>query len=146
MDPITNPTLLPKVGGAYLLNIGLAAPAALPKRFDGLLLPEGRYVYAGSAYGPGGIRARCRRHLRRNKTCRWHVDWLTNTATDLLVLAFPAGDECALIRRLSKLAGTYFPVPGFGSSDCRTCPSHLVQLAPPHALNDLTPPNLGSGK
>ncbi|MFL5280923.1 MAG: DUF123 domain-containing protein [Rhodopila sp.] len=30
------------------------------------LLP-GRYLYAGSARGPGGMRARLDRHLRRNK-------------------------------------------------------------------------------
>ena len=145
-DPITDPALLPAVGGAYLLMIRLAAPVALPKRFDGLILPEGRYVYAGSAYGSGGIRARCRRHLRRDKTCRWHVDWLTSTAGEVFVLAFPMGNECTLIGRLSKLASVHFPVPGFGSSDCRTCRSHLLQLHPHHTPDDLTLPILGSGK
>ena len=145
-DLITDPALLPAVGGAYLLIFGLEASAPLPKRFEGLHLPAGRYVYAGSAYGPGGIRARCRRHLRRDKPRRWHVDWLTQAASEILIHAFREGDECALIRRLSKLAGIRFPVPGFGSSDCHTCRSHLLQLGPHHTPDNLTLPNPGSGK
>lgn len=145
-DPITDPDLLPAVGGAYLLTIRLEAPAPMPKRFEGQPLPEGRYVYAGSAYGPGGIRARCRRHLGREKTCRWHVDWLTSAAGEVFVMAFPGGNECELVARLSKLAGVRFAVPGFGSSDCRTCPSHLIQLGPRHSFDDLTPPMLGTDK
>ena len=145
-DPITNPTLLPVATGAYLLMIRLDVPAALPERFDGQHLPEGRYVYAGSAYGPGGIRARCRRHLRRDKARRWHVDWLASAASEFFVFAFPGGDECELVARLSKLADVRFPVPGFGSSDCRTCRSHLLQLPPHHAFDQLTLPQLSSGK
>ena len=145
-DPITDPDLLPAVGGAYLLMIRLEVPISLPKRFMGEPLPIGRYVYAGSAYGPGGIFARCRRHLRREKARRWHIDWLTQAADEILVLAFPGGDECALISRLSKLADIRFPVPGFGSSDCRTCRSHLLQLHPHHTPDDLTPPKPSSGK
>lgn len=41
------------------------------------------------------------------------------------------GDECALVRQLAA-----FPVPwtGFGSSDCRTCASHLLAWPDGRAL------------
>ena len=33
-----------------------------------------------------------------------------------------------LVRDLLELPGASVPVPGFGSSDCRACPAHLVAL------------------
>ncbi len=57
--------------GAYLLLIDLAAPLALAiPRLGVATLAPGRYVYGGSAYGPGGLRARIGRHLRADKTPR----------------------------------------------------------------------------
>jgi len=125
---VDTPEALPAVGGAYLLLLDLAAPLALPPRFAGRVLEAGRYGYAGSAYGPGGIRGRCRRHLGRPAARRWHVDWLTGSADDLRVVGFPGGSECALIDRLARHGGVTFPVPGFGSTDCRRCPAHLVRF------------------
>ncbi|ABC20872.1 hypothetical protein F11_00340 [Rhodospirillum rubrum F11] len=118
---------LPAVAGAYLLLIDLARPVALAPPLDALL-PPGRYVYCGSARGPGGIRARCARHLRAGKTLRWHVDRLSEAARALRVLAVVDGDECALVARLRALEGAGIPVAGFGASDCRTCPAHLLSL------------------
>ena len=109
-------TALPAVSGAYLLWIELGAPTPLPRRFGGSL-PPGRYVYLGSARGPGGLRARCSRHLARPDRRHWHVDWLTPPATRLTVLAFIGGDECNLLGRLCHLPGISVPVPGFGSSE-----------------------------
>ncbi|WP_296520394.1 DUF123 domain-containing protein [Rhodoplanes sp.] len=86
-------------------------------------LPAGRYLYCGSARGPGGLRARIARHLRRRKTLRWHVDRLTTRGTVFAVWAIPGGDECDLVARLAALP---VPLPGFGSSDCRRCRSHLL--------------------
>ena len=44
-------------------------------------LTEGTHVYVGSARGPGGLRARISRHLRREKKERWHVncEWIIGT-------------------------------------------------------------------
>ncbi len=115
--------------GAYLLLIELAAPLALEiPRFGAAILPPGRYAYGGSAYGPGGLRARIGRHLRADKTPRWHVDRLTAAGQVVGVRAVPGGRECALLRALLELPGTSVPIPGFGSSDCRACPAHLVAL------------------
>lgn len=119
---------LPRVSGAYALLITLEAPAVLPMpRFGGVLDP-GHYCYLGSAFGPGGIRARCTRHLRRDKPKKWHVDWLTNVAVDVAVSPHPGATECALTARLSAFHGASIPIAGFGSSDCRRCPAHLVRL------------------
>ena len=69
---------LPSGPGAYLLvlDVSVALPLGIP-RFAGTRLEPGTYVYAGSARGPGGIRARVGRHLRKEKAVRWHVDHLT---------------------------------------------------------------------
>jgi Uri superfamily endonuclease len=86
----------------------------------------GWYVYAGSAYGPGGIRARLCRHFKKNKKPHWHVDHLTALAEDMHAIAVLAGSECEIA---AKLAGTraFKPVAdGFGSSDCKICRSHLL--------------------
>jgi Uri superfamily endonuclease len=114
----------PIVRGAYVLAIDLSKPliVELPGK-PAATLPPGRYLYCGSAKGPGGLRARLRRHMRRNKTIRWHVDQLTQAGRVLGVWTFPDGDECILAAALSHLP---VPIAGFGSSDCRRCRSHLV--------------------
>ncbi len=115
--------------GAYLLLIELAAPLSLelPGRPAASLAP-GRYAYAGSAYGPGGLRARIARHLRKDKSPRWHIDRLTGAGRVIAVQAAVGGSECALFEGLRALPGSSIPVAGFGSSDCRRCPAHLVRL------------------
>ncbi len=120
---------LPADAGAYLLRIELAAPLVLPTSSLGTAtLPPGRYAYCGSAYGPGGLRARIGRHLRSEKSLHWRVDHLTAAGRITGVRAVPGGNECDLLRELLEHQGVSAPVPGFGSSDCRTCPAHLVML------------------
>lgn len=119
---------LPDTAGAYVLLIDLNRPVRLPSpRFDHTL-PSGLYCYLGSARGPGGIRARCARHLRREKAVRWHVDWLTKVASRILVSPHTTLTECELAERLTGLDGVSIPVVGFGSSDCSRCPAHLVRV------------------
>jgi Uri superfamily endonuclease len=115
--------------GAYILHITLEAPVHLAgmAHFTGFL-PPGSYAYAGSARGPGGLAARLGRHLKRDKTIRWHVDRLTVQAARLVPLIVPGGDECRLMAALLCLPGVCVPLPGFGSSDCRSCPAHLARL------------------
>jgi len=115
---------LPREAGAYVLVVELAnhVTVRLPGRPD-VILPPGRYLYCGSARGPGGIKARVGRHMRRDKADRWHIDQLTTAGTVLGVWVFGGGDECDLV---SELAGFPAPIPGFGSSDCRNCTSHLL--------------------
>jgi len=121
----------PAEPGAYTLAITLGAPLALTiPRFAGRRLGAGLYVYAGSAHGPGGLRARLGRHLKRQKARRWHVDHLTAVATDVHALAVLEARECDLLVHLLAGGGFSVPLPGFGASDCRTCPTHLLHWSP----------------
>jgi len=121
---------LPTGPGAYALLIRLDQPlaVALPRQ-PPQVLPAGHYLYCGSARGPGGLKARVARHLRLDKRRHWHVDQLTSSSFNggagraLGAWVVPDGDECALV---AALAGWPVPLPGFGASDCRQCPSHLL--------------------
>lgn len=120
---------LPRTPGAYVLIVALDEPLALaghgPMR---AVLDPGTYAYCGSAIGPGGIGARVSRHLRRDKRAHWHVDRLTNAGRVVSVRAVPGGRECDLLDEMLAVPGATTPVPGFGSTDCRRCRSHLVRL------------------
>jgi Uri superfamily endonuclease len=89
-------------------------------------LEPGWYAYVGSAYGPGGIAARLRRHFRADKRLHWHVDSLTLAASALTALFQPGGRECAIGERLRQSGHFTHVLEGFGSSDCASCPSHLL--------------------
>ncbi len=115
--------------GAYVLLIELGAPLALEvASLARAVLPAGRYAYCGSAYGPGGLKARIGRHLRQGKALRWHVDRLTAAGRIVDFRAVPGGCECDLLARVLEMPGASVPVPGFGATDCRACPAHLVAL------------------
>lgn len=122
----TDAAFAPKAPGAYALLIALGATITLPHRFD-QKLPRGRYVYLGSAMAGGGIQARVARHLLKTKTKHWHVDWLTTAASSVRYLGFPGGSECLLTTALLT-AGFDVPIKGLGSSDCQSCPSHLLRV------------------
>jgi histidyl-tRNA synthetase len=96
-----------------------------------IALPAGRYLYCGSAKGPGGLKARLSRHMRRGKSVRWHVDQLTEWGLVIGSWIFPRGDECEVVQMCSYLP---MPIAGFGSSDCATCRSHLLQWSNRTAL------------
>ena len=116
--------------GAYLLAIDLRTPVtvAMPRRPTRTLAP-GHYLYCGSAHGPGGLAARLGRHLRADKKPHWHIDQLTGLAAIAGIAVCPAGRECDIVDLLSATADVSFPVTGFGSSDCRRCAAHLLQVA-----------------
>ncbi len=120
----------PSIPGAYALIIDIpkAFRPSIPT-LAGAVLQPGRYLYAGSANGPGGMGARIRRHMRKQKPRHWHIDRLTNAFGVAKALAFDKGvSECALIEKALKWPGTETPLKGFGSSDCGKCPAHLVKL------------------
>lgn len=86
---------------------------------------RGYYVYIGSAFGPGGVRARVSRHCREDKPKRWHIDYL-RAATQAMT-AWYTHDVERLEHRWAQAMlkrGDCVPIDGFGCSDCR-CRSHL---------------------
>ena len=127
--------MIPVIPGAYVLAIELSIQVAVSLRGKpSALLPPGLYLYCGSAKGPGGLRGRLARHMRRGKSIRWHIDVLTEGGTVLGAWTFPGGDECDLITGLSHLP---VAIKGFGNTDCRRCTSHLLRW--PHMPDSLIP-------
>ena len=126
---------MPDAPGAYALILRLARETRLDIASLGRpVLPAGLYLYAGSAWGPGGIRARVSRHLRKDKARVWHIDHLAETATVEDVVAFPGGRECAIV---AAATGASVPIARFGASDCRRCEAHLLAVEP-HLVDVLT--------
>ncbi len=126
---VDTPDALPAAAGAYALVLRLHTETAFTAgRLGRQGLPPGGYLYAGSAKGPGGIRARVRRHARAAKRVHWHLDRLTNQVGVAAALALPGGTECGLVAALAARAGVTVPVPGLGSTDCRACPAHFLGL------------------
>ena len=126
VDQSTNNQIV-KAPGAYALLLRLAVPIRFSRSGIAGASLSGWYVYAGSARGSGGIRARLRRHFRQDKTIHWHVDELTNASAQMAALAIPDGSECEIVERLQQ-SGLFVPaLAGFGSSDCRRCMAHLLK-------------------
>jgi Uri superfamily endonuclease len=121
----TSAEKIPKLPGAYVLAIELSQPIVV-KLGNGpaISLAAGRYLYCGSAKGPGGLRARIARHMRHAKTRRWHIDRLTEVGRVLGAWTFIGGHECELVAALAHLP---VPIEGFGSTDCHRCRSHLLR-------------------
>ncbi len=96
----------------------------------------GYYIYLGSALGPGGVRARVRRHLRptTTKPAHWHVDHIL-TVGEVVEVWWKFGMErveCLWAARLGNIGSIH--IPGFGASDCR-CPGHLVRFQDRHSVS-----------
>lgn len=121
---------IPDGKGAYVLAIRIdrATEFALNGRAPVLMEP-GWLVYAGSARGPGGMRARLRRHLSRNKSLHWHVDRLTLAAGEVVAVPQSAASECGIIDSLLQSPNFDIAVRGFGNTDCRICETHLLRFS-----------------
>jgi Uri superfamily endonuclease len=90
-------------------------------------IAPGFYLYIGSAFGPGGVRARVQRHFRRTKARHWHIDYLRGHLDP--VGAWYSHDPNRLEHRWAQILcgmSDMSPVRGFGCSDC-TCDSHLFR-------------------
>ncbi|QGM46881.1 GIY-YIG nuclease family protein [Methylocystis heyeri] len=116
------PACAPTEKGAYALLIVLDQPLLARAGGRSERLAPGRYIYCGSANGPGGLRARIARHARKEKRAHWHIDQLTAAGDLLGAWVALGGFECVLNAELGALP---IPFKGFGSSDCPHCESHL---------------------
>ncbi len=124
--------------GGYALVLDLEGRLSVAVGGRAFRLEAGKYAYAGSALGPGGVEARTGRHLRRfardtsgtaAPVMHWHVDYLRPAMSLISVVAAgsDARVECMLTRAL-KAAGAQV-VEGFGATDCREgCGGHLLRL------------------
>ena len=121
----------PRSRGTYalLLRLGQTTETAIG-RLGPVVFPAGYYLYAGSAFGSGGLKARLGRHQRRDKRIFWHIDYLLKHARIVGICADVSGQrlECAWALSFLKMPGARVVAPRFGASDCH-CPSHLVYVA-----------------
>ncbi|MCE4614244.1 MAG: GIY-YIG nuclease family protein [Desulfurococcales archaeon] len=117
------------VKGLYLLVIGLEEGDYRVGRLYEGKLPDGFYVYIGSAWGSGGLGARLSRHLVRSKKVHWHIDWITSDprsrVSSVYILPGVKG-ESDLYNIVSSIGGCI--IPGFGSSDDPGSRCHLLYL------------------
>lgn len=112
--------------GSYVLLLRSQSTAQVQVGRWGLLSIEpGCYLYVGSAFGPGGVRARVLRHCRESKSKHWHIDYLREFVTpvgawlsyDSKHLEHQWADTISCIVDMSAIKG-------FGCTDCQ-CDSHL---------------------
>ena len=85
---------------------------------------QGYYVYVGSAQR--NLKKRIKRHLRKEKRIRWHVDYFLTYAfvEDVYASELSRNFEEKLAKLLSL---KYDYISGFGSSDTKA-PSHLFYI------------------
>ena len=118
---------LPSAPGTYALVLFCSRARSLKVGRLGIFtFQPGWYVYVGSAFGPGGLRARCGRHCSRPERRRWHIDYL-NTAASVKAIWF-SSDSVRREHQWAELVGGFpeagTPIAKFGATDC-SCPSHL---------------------
>ena len=91
-----------------------------------LHLKTGFYIYVGSAFGPGGLKARIAHHCRKAVHPHWHIDYLSSflELNEIWYSYDPVQREHQWAKIISNTRGASVPLAGFGSSDCR-CRSHL---------------------
>ena len=105
-------------------------------RWGTLTIKPGFYTYVGSAFGPGGVKARVLRHYRTDKFRHWHIDYLREFVTP--VCTWYSYDRRKLEHRWAQaFAGmtAASPVKRFGCSDCN-CSSHLFVTADMPEIED----------
>lgn len=120
----SDPLLSPLITYRLYIRLAHALSGLVVGRLGVFDLPAGDYCYTGSARR--NLEARLRRHLSRDKTLRWHIDYLLLAPGVSVWRVERSGiGECLLNQ---QTVGT-LPIPGFGASDCRAgCGSHLKYL------------------
>lgn len=89
----------------------------------------GWYLYVGSAFGSGGVRARVRRHAHGSGKLHWHIDYLLRkTGVDeVWYAAEKQKTEEQWVQAIRNTGEGYNPLTGFGSGDCG-CSGHLFHF------------------
>ena len=114
---------IPSEKGTYILCLSLPIDKKITIGKLGTLdFKKGYYIYVGSAFNPGGLKARINRHLNKKSSTFWHIDYLKKNC-DIINVGFILNKkfECLLARNLAK---KFYFIKNFGCSDCK-CLSHL---------------------
>jgi Uri superfamily endonuclease len=119
--------------GAYQLYIRVNRKVRLKiGALGSFIFPTGIYVYTGSAMK--NLTQRVERHKSKtNKKIRWHIDYLLASPAveiiDVKIYYSKLSRECYYNQKILKMKNAFIPAPGFGSSDCKDCPAHLVGIS-----------------
>ncbi len=119
-----------RLPGTYVLILHNGSERSLEVGSLGRLdFASGVYAYVGSAFGPGGVAARCAHHRRVSPRPHWHIDYLRAVTT--LEQIWFSHDQQAREHQWSGLLensrGAQQPYAGFGATDC-SCMSHLFHF------------------
>ena len=113
--------------GTYILCLKLTSTTTLTiGKLGQFKFPKGFYYYIGSAFGPGGIAARCKHHINISVKPRWHMDYL-RAHCQLESILFSTRNrhlECQWADELTQFDSTEIVANKFGASDCQ-CTTHL---------------------
>jgi Uri superfamily endonuclease len=120
---------LSEAKGTYVLIVSVAQMKRLEiGRLGTFDVVPGFYLYVGSAFGAGGLRARIGHHLKSTAASHWHIDYLLDVAEPVEVWFSTASQklEHHWAGLLEKAPNFRIPIARFGSSDYnRSRTSHL---------------------
>ena len=121
--------------GAYIVSYFLDHSCDIAVGKLGLYpFGTGHYHYVGSAMR--GLKKRVERHISREKSLRWHIDYFSIRAihTNTLLIPSTQREECLVAKYLTTVRDFSQPIKNFGSSDCR-CHSHFFYSDRPITLS-----------
>ena len=126
-------TTIPARQGTYALLLAVERRRRITiGRLGALAAAAGCYAYIGSAFGPGGLRARLRHHLGVAQRLHWHIDYLRRIATpfEIWYREDHHGSEHVWAQTCASLAGASLPLPHFAGKRLYLCgPSFPFQYA-----------------
>ncbi len=114
--------------GTYVITLKCCVEESLIPigKKKNLLLERGYYYYVGSAFGPGGVKARVSHHQNISENPRWHLDFLRKHTKIIEIWHTYDNNkrEHQWANILCQNPFTNIPLYGFGATDCK-CFSHL---------------------
>lgn len=116
-----DPVILNQPGTyALILNSNCNKSIQIGK-FGVLDIKPGFYVYIGSAFGPGGVKARLNHHFKITSRPHWYIDYLRKHVSIKKVWITYDGKrrERCWSKGFETLTHTEIPIMGFGASDHR---------------------------
>lgn len=118
---------IPNQPGSYLLVYSSDRASSIQVgKLGQIELSPGYYFYTGSAFGPGGVRARVRHHQGISKKPHWHLDYI-RPSLSLLEVCYSLDAiryEHVWANILYDVLKMQIPLVGLGASDC-LCHSHF---------------------
>lgn len=117
--------------GTYALILAASQACNLTVgKLGTLAVQPGYYIYVGSAFGPGGVRARVAHHRRVSPRPHWHIDYVRSVTSlhEIWYTYDTMRREHLWAHVLTHWRQLSTPLPGFGASDC-ACNTHLYYAA-----------------